>query len=345
VELGFPQYADIGLTFNAPGSPPAVIVVPENAVHQETAVFDSIDGKIGHHAATITAFADGELLAAWYSYAGPGELDGSAIYTSRRLAGSAAWEPPQLHIDRPIGDGNPVLYSEGDNVWLFQAVVPGGWSTAHIEIQRSGDRGRTWSEPRTIDGPMGANVKYPPLRTAAGDLLLPAYDDLLSLSLFFASADGDNWTLRSAVYTDGPHENIQPSVVRLGSNRLLTVMRNKGQEWLWVMASDDDGRSWSRPQNSNFANPGSATALLRLANGHLLLVFNDSPTERRPLSAAISTDDGVTWTAAKILADGDSTYSYPAVVQTPDNLIHLLYSFGRESIRHVTLNEAWVVGD
>ena len=346
-QLGFPSYADLELTFNTPGAGPAVVTVSGGAVHQEEAIFEptaGIAGKIGHHAATITAFSDGELLAAWYSYAGPGELDGSAIYMSRRRIGATAWDEPQLHIDRAIGDGNPVLYSEGDDVWFFQAVVPGGWSTSHIETQRSGDRGMTWTEPRTIDGPLGANVKYPPLRMVDGHLLLPAYDDLLSRSLFFVSPDGDNWTLRSAVYTEPPHEDIQPSVVKLGSNRLLTIMRNKGQEWLWVMASDDNGGSWSQPQNSGFPNPGSAAAMLRLANGHLLLVYNDSPTERRPLSAAISADDGATWTAARIVANGDSTYSYPAVVQTADGLVHLLYSLGRESIQHVTMNEAWIVG-
>jgi len=344
VAPGFPQYADLQLAFNAQGEAPAVVNAPGQAVHQEESLFDTIPDRVGHHAATITAFADGELLAAWYSYAGPGELDGSAIYMSRKPAGSGAWEPPQLFIDRPIGDGNPVLYSEGDQVWLFQAVVPGGWSTSHIEIQRSADRGQTWSSPRAIDGPLGANVKYPPLRTGAGELLLPAYDDLLSRSLFFVSTDAENWTLRSAVYTDPPHEDIQPSVVRLGSGRLLAIMRNKGQEWLWAMASDDDGRSWSRPQDSGFPNPASAAALLRLASTNLVLFFNDSPTDRHPLSVAISADDGRTWSARKVLADGDSTYSYPSAVQSPDGLIHVLYSRGRESIQHVTLNEAWIVG-
>ena len=42
-------------------------------------IFDEIAGKTGSHAAAITALPDRELLAAWYSYSGPGELDGSAF--------------------------------------------------------------------------------------------------------------------------------------------------------------------------------------------------------------------------------------------------------------------------
>lgn len=333
--------ADITLQFNV-GGDPTPVVTGDRPVFVTEPVFDGIQGKTGSHAPTITAFADGELFAAWYSYSGPGELAGSAIYTARRPPGGEAWEPPELQVDRPEGDGNPVLYSEGDVVWLFQAVVPGGWSTSHIEMQRSADRGRTWSSPRVVSGALGANVRYPPVRLADGTLLLPAYDDLVTQSLFFASMDGDHWAQRSALVTNAPHQNLQPSVVVLESGRLLAVMRNGGGGWLWVTASDDDGRSWMPPADSGFPNPGSATALLRLASGHLILVYNDSNTNRRPLSVAISGDEGATWYPPRVLVDGEGNYAYPAAVQSPDGLIHVVYSHDRERIQHVTLNEAWI---
>jgi predicted neuraminidase len=340
LELGFPPAADVQFSFNTEG--PGQVIAAGQPAFVEGAVFDTISGRSGHHAATLTAFPDGELLAAWYSYAGPGELDGSAIYTARLPAGAGSWEALVLQLDQPHGLGNPVLYSEGDEVWLFHAVAPGGWSSAHIEVQRSHDRGQSWSRTAAIGGPIGSNVRYPPLRTADGDLLLPGYDDLLQRSLFFVSGDGESWTLRSAVWSDSPHQNVQPSLVRLDSGRLLATMRNVGKDWLWVTASDDGGRSWARPRNSGFANPGSAAQLLRLRSGNLLLVFNDSPSERRPLSIALSPDEGRSWTLPKAVADGDSTYSYPAAIQTPDGLIHVLYSRGRESIRHTVLNEPWI---
>lgn len=334
--------ASLELAFNI--EPQEAEVEPAGAtVHREQPVFEEVPGKVGHHAATITAFPDGGLLAAWYSYDGPEELDGSAIIMARRPAGADAWGVPWQHIDRPAGDGNPVLYSEGDAVWLFQAVVPFGWSTAHIEVQRSADRGVTWTAPKSLSGPLGSNVRCPPVRTQAGHLLLPAYDDLLPRSLFFTSPDGEDWTLQTAVYTAAPHYNIQPSVVRVGGGRLLAVMRNAGQGWLWVSASDDDGQTWSPPQNSGFPNPGSAAVILTLSNGHLVLIFNDSPTERRPLSVASSADEGRTWSAPRVLADGEEHYSYPAAVQTPDGLIHVLYSLNRRLIRHATISESWIV--
>lgn len=343
--IGLRTTNSLEMGFNT-GATMTPVATSDTPLFRATAVFDSIAGKAGSHAPTITAFPDGELLAAWYSYNGPHELDGAAIYTARRLPGSETWEPPTLHIDRPAADGNPVLYSEGDSVWLFQAVVSGtGWSTAHIEVQRSSNRGATWLSPELIVGPLGANVRFPPIRTRDSELLLPAYNDLVLQALFFVSPNGQDWTLRATVATAPPHECLQPSVVTLSDGRLLAVLRNRGQEWLWVTSSADDGRTWATPADSGFPNPGSAAALLRLANGHLVLVYNDSPSARRPLSTTVSADDGATWYPPRLLVDGPGSYAYPAAIQTPDGLIHIVYSDDRQRIGHIALNEAWIVAE
>ena len=332
--------SSISLAFNV--GPSDGFATAGDVVLESRLVFEAIEGRIGSHAPTIAALPDGELLAAWYSYKGPGELDDSAIFMARRAPGGVDWSTPALHLDRAEPEGNPVLYSEQDNVWLFSAVAPLGWSTARIEWQHSVDRGLTWSAPAALDGPLGSNVRYPPVRTTEGELLLPAYDDFFLRSFFFVSSDGFAWTLRSNVATEPPHGNIQPSTVRLTSGRLLAVMRNTGQEFLWVMASDDSGRTWSSPMNSGFANPASPTVLLKLHSGRLLLVFNDSATLRRPLSATLSDDDGQTWLPPRVVINGQGDFAYPAAVQTGDGLIHIVYSNNRANIGHVTLNEAWL---
>jgi hypothetical protein len=188
-------------------------------------------GRIGVHAPALAAFEDGELLAAWFAYSGPHELTGSAIYTARWSVEEEGWSQANLHVDRPQGDGNPVLYAEGDRVWLFQAVVLGGWSTSRIEFQASTDRGHQWSTPRSLSGPIGTNDRFAPIRTASGNLLFPAYDDLLHRALFFSSSGEDNWGLTSVIDCPEGHECIQPSVAKLPGGRLLAVLRNVGQEW------------------------------------------------------------------------------------------------------------------
>lgn len=330
-EIGF----NVG---SAAGLPPPA----ETPVFRRSPIFQAIDGRIGSHAPTIAAFPDGELLAAWYSYVGPGELDGAALYIARRPAGAAAWEPSELLVDRGEADANPVLYAEGERVWLFQAVVPFGWSAARVEWQISEDRGRIWTPARPLAGPLGNNVRYPPVRLASGGLLLPAYDDLLKRSLFYASDSGTQWRLVSTL-SSAPG-NIQPSVVVLADQSLLAVMRNDGGDWLWAARSFDEGRTWTAPADSGFLNPGSPAELVRLASGNLLLVFNDSRSRRSPLSASLSPDEGETWTPPRVLVEGLGDWAYPSAVQTSDGLVHIVYSHDRAWIGHIEINEAWVLG-
>jgi len=82
---------------------------------------------------------------------------------------------------------------------------------------------------------------------------------------------------------------------------------------------------------------------LTLHSGNLVLVFNDDNARRAPLSIALSPDEGLTWTTPRVLADGTGQYAYPAAVQTPDDLVHVVYSHDRAYIAHVTVNEAWIV--
>ncbi len=327
------------LALFVPDASPTPVQSAGDPVFLDEPIFNEIPGKSGHHAPTITVFPDGELLASWFSFAGPHELDGSAIYMSRKLPGEP-WQTPWLHTDHPEGDGNPVLYSEGDHVWFFQAVVPFGWSTANILVQQSDDRGHTWSAAKTLSAWPGSNTRFPPIRLPCGMLLLPAYDDLLSRSLFFISSDGDTWSELSSITTEPAC--IQPSIVQLDSGQILAVMRNKAAGWLWFSVSDDSGRSWQAPTDSGFPNPASPTALLRLQSGDLAMIFNDSNTTRSPLSISLSADKGRTWPATKVLLSGDDDYAYPAAVQAPDGLIHIVYSVSKQQIRHIVINEVWI---
>jgi predicted neuraminidase len=54
-------------------------------------------------------------------------------------------------------------------------------------------------------------------------------------------------------------------------------------------------------------------------------------------------DDGITWKAAILLendSDKDGEYSYPAVIQTADGMIHITYTWNRKLIKHVVVDPA-----
>ena len=56
-----------------------------------------------------------------------------------------------------------------------------------------------------------------------------------------------------------------------------------------------------------------------------------------------SRTDGQSWHAALTLEDdsnGPNGFSYPAVIQTNDGLIHTTYTWKRERIKHVVIDPA-----
>jgi alpha-L-rhamnosidase len=59
---------------------------------------------------------------------------------------------------------------------------------------------------------------------------------------------------------------------------------------------------------------------------------------RTPLNVAIS-KDGNKWYAALILEDSPvGEYSYPSVIQTNDGMVHIVYTWRRERIKHVVID-------
>ena len=76
-----------------------------------------------------------------------------------------------------------------------------------------------------------------------------------------------------------------------------------------------------------------------MKSGQHLLVYNHTPSGRSPLNLAASSD-GKTWQAAARLENEAGEYSYPAIIQTADGLVHITYTWKRQRIKHVVLDPA-----
>jgi predicted neuraminidase len=76
------------------------------------------------------------------------------------------------------------------------------------------------------------------------------------------------------------------------------------------------------------------------------------------MTLAISQDGGRSWPAMRNLEVGDGycmtnnsaeklnrEYSYPSIVQSADGRLHIAYTYFRQNIKYVTVEEAWVAQD
>jgi predicted neuraminidase len=120
------------------------------------------------------------------------------------------------------------------------------------------------------------------------------------------------------------------------------------QGTVWTTWSIDQGKTWSELESTGLPNPSSGTDAITLKDGRQLLVYNPThrPTEqsriddsRSKLHVAVS-DDGKKWETALVLENSPGEYSYPAVIQTSDGLVHITYTWKRDRIKHVIVDPA-----
>jgi predicted neuraminidase len=152
---------------------------------------------------------------------------------------------------------------------------------------------------------------------------------------------GKTWS--EGVDTEFPNPNAAIDLLKLKNGHLLFVYNDSPVDRtpLTVAISTDGGKTWSEGADTEFPNPNAAIDLLKLKNGHLLFVYDDSPVDRTPLTVAISTDGGKTWPNRRVIATGDFDYAYPYAIQGKDGKIRLIYtSHARSQINVATFDEA-----
>lgn len=295
------------------------------------------------HASTIVE-ADGTLVAAWFGGTEERNPD-VGIWVSLREAGG--WTTPV-----EVADGvqsaelryptwNPVLFQpRGGPLLLFYKVGPTPQSWWGM-VMSSTDGGQTWSEPRRLpDGILGP-IKNKPVQLASGDILAPTSTEHAGWRVHFerSTDGGQTWTATPPLNDPDEIRAIQPSILVHAAGRLQALgrTRDSGVFQIW---SEDQGQTWGAMSALDLPNPSAGTDAVTLADGRHLLVYNHSGENRNPLNVAVS-DDGVHWQAALILEDDPSShFSYPAVIQTDDGLVHVTYTWKRERIKHAVLDPA-----
>jgi len=305
----------------------------------ETAPFPSC------HASTI-AESNGQLIAAWFGGTHERHPD-VGIWTARYVDG--AWTAPvevANGVESPTlryPTWNPVLFQPKNGpLMLFYKVGPSPsqwWGM----LQTSDDGGESWSKARRLPDDVLGPIKNKPIEFADGDILCPSSSEEDGWRVHFerTSDQGKTWT-RTPVLNDGKTiEAIQPSVLMHGKNKLQALGRTRNQR-LFEAWSDDGGKTWGEMTLTEMPNPNSGTDAVTLADGRHLLVYNHNPANkgRSPLNVAVSTD-GRTWEAALVLEDEPNVqFSYPAVIQSEDGLVHITYTWKRLKIKHAVVDPA-----
>jgi predicted neuraminidase len=320
-----------------------------------------IPGRYKHPPA-IAELDNGDLYVVYYG--GEGEYEGdTAVYGSRLPKGSSQWTRPQIIADTPgRSEGNAVIWQAPDGlVWLFYVTNYGlTWSTSRIKYKLSHDRAKTWTDSDMLAFELGSMVRGLPILLNDGDYLLPVYHetgedregtpaDTCSYFLRY-NPKRKTWSESNRIFS--ANGNLQPAPAQIDDNYLVAYLRPGGnfdpnpKRFVLRSESRDGGRTWSRGENTQFPNPNSAVDFIKLRNGHLLLVYNDTNIDdRMPLTVAISTDNDKTYPHRRNIVNkpGD-TAAYPVAIQTRDGKIHVVYtSEERQVVNRAVFEESAIL--
>jgi len=326
------------------------------------------------HAANLLQLKNGDVLCVWFS----GTWEGSSevgIVMSRRPSGSSNWGPTRL-IDRRSGESyqNPVLFQEPDGTLDLYHSTQGadiGEANAHVLHLQSKDNGETWTDPTLLFGKAGAFSRHPPLILDDGTWMLPltyvtskgiGVGSETNFSATELSRDkGLTWKECLMPGTEG---KIQPTVVSLGLRHLLAFLRSRASDFIYS-SSSTDGCLWSPAKPTVLPNNNASVQAFRLHDGHLVIAFDNSSVDRakgtqglrKPLSVALSEDEGKTWSYVRDLEvgrigygmaeqtpkqPGREEYSYPSIMQTRDGKIMVAFTYRRQTIKVVSFPEDWI---
>ena len=313
------------------------------------------------HASTIVETKDGGLVAAWFGGTREGNKD-VGIWVARREG--SRWTAPVEVANGVQLDGtrypcwNPVLFQPkvdaslreaqpdgktargASGLLLFYKVGPSPskwWGM----LRTSDDGGKTWSAARRLPEGIIGPIKNKPVQLANGDILCGVSTEDYGWRVHFerSSDGGQTWTATEPVNDGKQIGAIQPSILFHGGDRLQAIGRTK-QAHVFSIWSEDGGKTWGPMALLEPPNPNSGTDALTLKDGRHLLVYNPTAKGRSPLAVALSRDGKAWRQALELENEPKAEFSYPACIQARDGLIHIVYTWKRQRIKHVELDPA-----
>lgn len=301
------------------------------------------------HASTLVELEKGKLMAAFFGGAYEGFKD-VCIYTATFEKGK--WGPPELVATGKVDTfpqlpcWNPVLFkSDKGVVYLFYKVGknPREWWGM---VKTSKNNGKDWSKAKKLpDGFLGP-VRNKPIQLSDGTMLCPSSTESLDekhwdVHMEIVNRELTNWE-RISIDTGSRFGVIQPTILQHKNGHLQILCRSR-QNCIVQSWSYDNGRTWDTLSCIDVPNPNAGIDATRLDHGQFLLVYNpllkgdDWVVGRNVLKVALS-DDGTNWHDIYTLEEHpEGEYSYPAVIQTSDQKVHITYTDNRKNIKHVVL--------
>ncbi|SIO41095.1 sialidase-1 [Singulisphaera sp. GP187] len=230
-----------------------------------------------------------------------------------------------------------------------------------VYLRVSNDEAKTFGEPLLVTTDPGYHVLNNDRVTvlSSGRILVPiattkdaVKGPKYAASCYFSDDQGKTWKRSRGLIEYAKQGAMEPEVLEQAGGRLLMQIRTIVGH-VAVSESTDGGESWTEAKSWEVAGPESPATLRRIpSTGDLLLIWNDTlrdgkvNSKRTPLTAAVSTDEGRTWSFRRnVENDPTKYYAYTSVVFDRGRALLTYYvgdsKTGRISSRFRSVPIAW----
>ena len=210
-------------------------------------------------------------------------------------------------------------------------------------VKISSDEGVTWNE-YSVPGSMGC--VHMNIEKLSDGTLLALYRSRWADHIYMSRSEDNGRIWTEPVPTELPNNNSSIQFTKLNNGHLAVVFNNMSAK------NCTERRKSLYDEIEDEADTEMTSAVAEVCPDKKTAYWG---APRAPLTIAISEDEGKNWPYIRDLEIGDGycmsnnskeqinrEYSYPSIKQTPDDKIHITFTYFRQKIKYVCITEDWV---
>ncbi len=329
----------------------------DQVVISETTISPNIE-NFDCHSSSLIEVSPGVLCAVWKGGPGKGKSNvdikqNIGIWFSLFTKGQ--WSQPE-EIVQSINSvcWSPVLHKglNGELV-LFYRIGMDPRHTISL-CKRSFDNGLSWSKEEILPAGIMGPIKSKPLTDNEGSLICGSSvevgapeDEFKATACWIEILSGEQWSKYGPLeIPDKRFGCIEPALFFTQDGTLKLLCRDRSNRvgaegWIWISESKDLGKTWSKLTKTNLPNPDSGIEVLVLPNNNILLIYNNSHTNRYPLSVALSTDSGDSWSL--LFNIEEESGEFPSAAIDSQGYVHVSYAWtppgkNQRQVKHIVMD-------
>ncbi len=307
---------------------------PPNAIEDiSQIVYTATSKNTRYTEGSIVPLPNGDLLFAVTEFQDGGSDFAKAHIVARRSSDSGRTWSDKKVLQENTGGMNVMSVTlrrlPDDSIGLFY-LQKNSHDDLKMFVRILTDDAKSFGEPVCVTSNSGYHVinNDRVIVLSSGRLLVPAAStpDVQKVNHFvcrgYLSDDNGNSWRSGTGEVDAPKRGaMEPEVVELNDGCVLMLIRNQ-LGFVGKSYSNDGGETWNEMESLGVKGPEAPATLRRIpSTGDLLLIWNNTYTERAghggkrtPLTAAISNDEGDSWTVVKNLeSNPQRTYAYTSL--------------------------------